>query len=525
MKRTLKEFGRLTPAERQLRDTLHLGHRVVIGDGERPGPEAGEDRQVRAEFLRYLILGGCAALPGPVPESGVWLQGARITGQLDLEGARIPRDIILVNCRFDAAPIFRSAALETLNLHGSALPGLLGDRLSARGNVMLRKAEVTDELCLPGATLGGDLDCDAAQLTAGESGNALLADGLDATGDVSLDGLVSEGAVRLLGAKVGGDLDCDNAQMTAGNSVNALIAVGARIDGTFFLRSKAVLHGVLDLAGAVIGHICDDPVCWPKGQGELVMNRCRYGAFLGTGPPVDAQTRIRWLSLQDEARWGQDFWPQPWEHCAKVLREMGHQADARAILIEKEKRQRAARRARLRDQAKSVDAAWLGFWDWLLGVTVRYGRQPLRAFLWLFIFWGLGCGIYWKAGHEDAIKPNNAFVLRSAEWAYCAPGYQTQSADEKLASRNQDETQRACFERQAEALSYPRFNPLIYSADTLLPIVHLEMQEYWIPNETAASPWGQGARIFLWAQIALGWALSLLAVAGFSGLVKTDSGT
>ena len=35
-----------------------------------------------------------------------------------------------------------------------------------------------------------------------------------------------------------------------------------------------------------------------------------------------------------------------------------------------------------------------------------------------------------------------------------------------------------------EGASYPRFNGFFYSLDTLLPIVSLEMQEHWIPDET-----------------------------------------
>ena len=61
----------------------------------------------------------------------------------------------------------------------------------------------------------------------------------------------------------------------------------------------------------------------------------------------------------------------------------------------------------------------------------------------------------------------------------------------------------------------PRFNSLVYSADTLLPIVSLEMQGFWIPDERTTR--GQVARVYLWLHIAVGWALSLLAVAGFWG--------
>ncbi len=83
------------------------------------------------------------------------------------------------------------------------------------------------------------------------------------------------------------------------------------------------------------------------------------------------------------------------------------------------------------------------------------------------------------------------------------------------------ESQLDCFTRQPEAQRYPRFHAGVYSADTLLPVVALEMQEFWIPDEQAG-PWGTGARGFLWIQILAGWALSLLAVAGFSGLIKSD---
>jgi hypothetical protein len=59
-------------------------------------------------------------------------------------------------------------------------------------------------------------------------------------------------------------------------------------------------------------------------------------------------------------------------------------------------------------------------------------------------------------------------------------------------------------------------------------VVELEMQEHWIPDEPQSDglPWheriGVWTRAYLWLHIALGWALSLLAVAGFSGLVKSD---
>lgn len=570
MNRKLSDFEPLSPAEQQIRDEICSEPVVVLGDGSLPPEGAGEGRQVRADFLRYLILGGCAALPGAIPEHGVRVRGAVVMGKLDLYGAVIGGDVLLSSCRFDTAPVMMSTRLANLNLTESTLPGLYADRLQARGNVVL-------------------------------------------------DGVQSTGELRLLGVKLGGDLDCENARLKAGESSRALNANRAQITGGFFLRDGARIKGVLDLTAARIGDIYDDADCWPDA-GNLLLDRCRYGAF--TGGPVEAGARIRWLDLQDPARWGKDFWPQPWEHCAKVLREMGHVEDARQVLIAKEDRQRrwqrdklkarlAGARLRLRaerprredldalnadiqsagsahegpmlaevtaqlrkarvftDQALSkkvqdraafaqqlrprfdrlepafpggaasgfdpamnargvVVETWLHLTlrrllDGLLLLSIAYGHRPFRAVSWLVGFWLLGALLFGIAAGQDAIKPNNAFILRSPEWTACHPDYISPNDSPRLAARWEEgyRSQLDCFTQQPEAAGYPRFNALVYSADTLLPIVAMEMQDYWIPDE-AQGPRGRWTRYFLWLQIAMGWALSLLAVAGFSGLVKSD---
>jgi hypothetical protein len=112
-------------------------------------------------------------------------------------------------------------------------------------------------------------------------------------------------------------------------------------------------------------------------------------------------------------------------------------------------------------------------------------------------------------------------VLRSAEWFACAPDFLPDETGPASLWSEEYASQLACFRDQPQAQSYPAFNAWIYSADTLLPIVALEMQEFWIPDETQGMR-GQATRVFLWLQIMAGWALSLLAVAGFSGLVRSD---
>ncbi|MGR3723502.1 hypothetical protein [Abyssibius alkaniclasticus] len=537
--------------------------------------------------MRYLALGGCDKLRPP--EKGVRIAGALIYGDgpdgaetkgLDLEGASLPSDLWLFDCRFDDKAVLRSCKGNNFGFSGSHLPqGISADGLVARGGVFMQGTKATGEVRMLGAQLGGDLDCDNAQFEAAQGsdgawGDAFSADrlvaqgsvfmrGTNATGEVrmlgaqlggslacnnaqftavqgsdgawgdafSADGLVAQGGVfmrgtkatgvvRMLGAQLGGDLACNNAQFTARGGEVAFHLQGVVSKGILFWRSIAGLEGILSLDHAKFAAICDDEASWPKA-GMLDLDQCQYGSFAGA--PVSAEARLKWLALQ-KPKGGVSFLPQPYEQCAKVLREMGHGVEARTILIEKERLQREARRAEL------PKLVWPIWWlkDQALNLSVRYGRRPLLAFAWLALFWAMGAIWFGEVAKEGALKPNNAFILRSPEWVRC--GYSVgelrqPSGNPQMISglARGAQSQMDCFLNRDEARNYPRFNPLIYAADTLLPIVDLELQNYWIPDET--KPYGQWARYYLWFQIFAGWGLSLLAVAGFSGLIKTDNTT
>ena len=47
----------------------------------------------------------------------------------------------------------------------------------------------------------------------------------------------------------------------------------------------------------------------------------------------------------------------------------------------------------------------------------------MRAGRWLFGCWLLGVMVFASAADREALKPNNAVVLRAPEWAACDPGY------------------------------------------------------------------------------------------------------
>ena len=100
---------------------------------------------------------------------------------------------------------------------------------------------------LIGAHIGGQLACAGAELR-NDSGPALAADGLQVGQDMYLSGGFTatgsggDGAVRLLGAHIGGQLDCDGAELR-NDSGPALAADGLQVDQAMFLRGGFTATG------------------------------------------------------------------------------------------------------------------------------------------------------------------------------------------------------------------------------------------------------------------------------------------
>lgn len=556
------ELGSLKPAEERFLSQTGSGNYHQCGDGR--CPMAGDDtRAIRAVFLRLLLL----RAPGmpPLHEKGLRLRGAWITGALDLESCGIASSLALADCRFESALILRLATINSLVLDGSVLPGLQARGLVARGGIYLRATRIDGAIDMLGAQLGGEFALDGS--TVSQPGG-LAFDGAFVTtrGDLALRGTQFRGGVKVAGAQLGGDLALTGATIehvgeTALSAENTRVGgdvalrsarilgetnfIGARItgdvqleggtfeapeaiaftlnravvDGALFLRHGTQMRGALSLNGTQVGTIMDEPASWPK-PGDLLMNRFLYGGFIGG--PVDAQSRLDWLARQNPARWGEDFWPQPYAQLSAVLNEMGHKEEARTVLYEKERLQRRARRARAKWPSTR---AGLAIMDTLLWFTVGYGLQPLMAFVWLLLFWLAGAGLLAMIQMEGEMRPNVAVFLRSPEWVLCGEpvGRQVtlvslgQERDGLAAPR---QSQLDCFLAQPEASSFPKFNKWMYSLEALIPGLEAGQRNYWSPDTRYSL--GYVGKLFEYVQMIVGFGLGLLAFAGFTGIVKSQ---
>jgi len=448
----------------------------------RPEKET-EANRVRAAFVRFLLLGGDERTP--VHEHGVQLEGAWLTGVLDIGGAQVERRLGLRHCaieRIDAV----SSKVKLVSLEGCLLSqGMAGESLIAEGGLYLREGfQATGAIRLVGAVINGDLDCSGGRFD-NDGGVALDFDGAAIFGAV-FAGFEATGEIRMVGAMVGGDLSLRGASL-GGEGDTSLSGDSAHIKGRLFFDQLKEVKGEVRLPGAHVGTLCDDGPSWELARGRVVLDGFRYDRFLGSAP-VDAKARIWWLHGQVPDHLADKFRPQPWEQLISVLRAMGHPEEARAIAVEKQRRLRKARR--LPRGARPL--------HWLYGLLIGYGYRPMRllaatASVWLICFLA-----YWAATNPSVFD---------AETYLLAPPNREASVN-------------------PQTPDYGAFVPLIYSADVLLPVIDLGYKDEWQPvvGDRAGNPliWGQLLRFLYWFEIAFGWVAGLLLVGVLGNLIKKD---
>ncbi len=200
---------------------------------------------------------------------------------------------------------------------------------------------------------------------------------------------------------------------------------GSRITGHLDLREMASPEALLTLyAVTAVGGIRDDPQAWP---GRVNLDGFSYGAF---DQYLDARGRLpllqRMVKRDDPGRIGA-YRAQPYEQLASYYRGLGSDGEARTVLLAK---QRALRRRLPR---------WQRVPGHVLDLLVGYGYRPLRA-----IGWALGL-----------------LVAGSVYFSQVEPQH-VSSEDHSL------------------------FNPVLFAADHLIPVIRFGQPEVWQYHGVAA---------------------------------------
>jgi len=344
----------------------------------------------------------------------------------------------------------------------------------AIGGVRLFGTSIEGNLSMDGAILFGRRNC------------ALDASGLKVGGSAQfIRGFRAAGSMHLPRASIGSHLDLRQASLDCPGRV-ALHLGGARVGGSALLRDGLQVRGEIDLRDASISRLEDDTQAWPDGGG-LKLDGLIYNII----DPLDADTRLRWLQLQDQptrtpqaAAARRTFLPQPYEQLIQTMRRTGHDRDARKVAIAKEDALR-------RSGALSGRAALLhAFYGW----TMRYGYQPQWSLIYAPVFL-VGLMLAFYAGASSLMVP--AKDAARVEW----------------------------MKNNPLPPNYPSFDPIAYSVDAFVPILSLQQKENWIADDRAtcgpgSQQCGYWLRVYLWLHTVFGWIITTLAVAGFTGLVR-----
>jgi hypothetical protein len=383
--------------------------------------------------------------------------GGNLLGRMDGEQRMV------VNGEFDLAASKVGGALE---LQGALLlnPGgraLFADRIVVDGNAQLHGGlYASGQLRLAGARIGGQLVMDGAELL-NPGDIALVGDRMIVTDDVLLRwGFRATGLVRLPGAQISGDLMLDGAVVRneGPDAVGgwAIDLSGARVGQGLSLRLHAAPRGGIDLSGAHVSVLHDEPATWPD---RLRLRGFRYDD-LQSEPEVRVVARLGtqrgvgqepgWIARDPEG-----YLPQPYEQLRAYYRQHGREAEARLVAIARERDRRAVlpRLGRL--------------WNAFLGFTVGYGYQTWRAAVAILVLIAIGTVIF-AAAHPAHFAPVRATV--------------------------------------------PEFNPMIYAVDALVPVLTLGHRDVWIAY--GAAGW------CTFAFKVAGWVLTTAVVAGVASVLK-----
>ena len=187
-------------------------------------------------------------------------------------------------------------------------------------------------------------------------GRALNADGLTVDANLFLRSAEVTGEVALPGARVGGQLDCEGA--TLSNPGGPALNLEQALVTAEVLMRPAQLDGSINLTAARVGGWYDDRRTWPMA---LNLEGFVYDAI--DAPAVTPKQRLGWLRLNQDG-----YLPQPYEQLASVYRRAGNDQAARSVAIAKQQARRAQAR---RWWVRAPSRAWSFVLRWTIGYGYR----------------------------------------------------------------------------------------------------------------------------------------------------------
>ena len=440
--------GECRLVDAQISGGLDMTGAFLINPGQRA---LGADR-IRIEG--NLNCGGGFTANGEIS-----LGGANIHGQVSFNGANLinPEQTVLDAGRITAdgslyfGEGFRAnGEVKLPHAHTSGLVVFGGARLINPGRVALHADRLTADdglFCDEGfraegqvrlvlARIGGQVAFNSAHLC-NNADDALSADGLAVDGSMLCeDGFRADGNISLRGARISGGLGFRGATVTG---CDGPVLDLARFQADLLRLNDAVFTGIVDLTSSHVRTVHDYPQHWPD---RMLLDGLTYEHLQPYAPANGQGGRLAWLNCDEPG-----YRAHPYEQLAGYYRRLGHDEEARKVLVAKQRR----RRVESRFLAKLVSYAQ--------DAIVGYGYRPSRSFGWLMLLITAG-SVYFTVNRPAPIDPSH----------------------------------------------HPHYQPILYAADLVIPVVNLGQTGAW--NPTGAAQWVAAALTVS------GWILATAVVAG-----------
>lgn len=450
--------GIVDPGACLVADRAHVEGNLELDDGMSTD---GTVRLPNARVGGYLRLSG-ARLLGP---RGAGDQGIALLGDgMDVGGDLECRDngggalICGGQLRLVDAHVRGSASLSGIELSAPGGYALLADRLHIGGELYLRRLSCAGTVRLQNAEIGATLDCTGAQLTEPRRRpDGTLRPSLDARAAtigkdlVCADGFVAMGGVRIRRADVRKSVQFTEAALGCPPELGSAVYA---LNAYGLSTSELILRPAAPPGG---------PVRLSRATAATFADsdalwEARGGveidgfdyAALYDTRAVDVRTRLARIRRVMPA-----YTPGPYDQLAAAYQRAGNEELAERVLMERQRHRYA--------DARLVERTW----GWLQRWTVGFGYRPWLAVGWLVLFAMLG-GAWFAANPPTPVDNGQS----------------------------------------------PVFNPWIFAADTLLPIINLGQDGYW--RLDGPSQW------ISTVLVALGWILATTAAAGAARVLKRN---
>lgn len=359
-----------------------IGETLYLGRGRVCAPRRdGDDTAWSIKILRAQIGGNlqCAT-------------GFTVTGTFDISYSSIGGDVDLRG--------------TTVNSPSSEALGFLAGRTHIGGNLQCApRARQDGERSEHGFTCQGVLGLVNAQIdgwariketpnsdVSPRRGTTLVANEIRVARYLHVD---VTGRVNLSGANIAGKLTVNLGGLTASDFTPTADLSGLR---AHVLKLEGRQKGCLDLTGASVHQLVDDPSVWRRGkvlsgqfpsldESQLILDGLVYEEITEASPDdrlawVDAGTRLK-RSIEAEnptsvGTWAScerpNFVPQPYQQLSSLYSSQGRDSEARDVLYAM-----YCRRNAVLHSGHPLLKAWNGVQRWTLG----YGYRPIWAFGWI----------------------------------------------------------------------------------------------------------------------------------------------